>query len=83
MAEPEKTSFVQNITAAEAVSDIFKYVSCPLHDKQEALLTIIEHTKDEKIRVNGFATTPPEEISLHKLVRDYVSEERTLEQAFS
>lgn len=82
MAELEKTSFVQNITAAEAVSDIFKYVSCPLHDKQEVLLTIIEHTKDEKIRVNGFATTPPEEISLHKLVRDYVSEERTLEQAF-
>lgn len=82
MTEPEKTSCIQNITAVEAVSDVFKYVSCPLHDKQEALLTIMEHTKDETIRVCGYATTPPEKISLHKLVRDYVSEERALEQAF-
>ena len=72
----------QKSTAKDAVINLFRNTNCPLRDKHEALLSIIRQTKDERVCVTRYSATRPEEISLHSLVMEYISEQRSLEVAF-
>lgn len=72
----------QHTSAVKIISELLEKENLPLRHKQNALLAIAEATNDETVVVTGYPVNLKEEVRLKKLVSDYVSEQRHLEETF-
>ena len=79
---PQRQSTDQHTSAVKLISELLKNENLPLRNKQNALLAIAESANDETVLVTDYPVNLQEEVKLKKLVSDFVSEQRHLEETF-
>lgn len=79
---PQRQSTDQHTSAVKLISELLRNENLPLRNKQNALLAIAESANDETVLVTDYPVNLQEEVKLKKLVSDFVSEQRHLEETF-
>ena len=78
----ERRKVGRTLSAAELARRIYSDRRMKHQEKKKIWRWIIGMIPDEKVQVKGFEAELPEELSLHRLLRDYIAEVEQLESEF-